>query len=139
MMAARVPFAPCLIAAALAQPLAVHAQSGQATIREARTHGCELRARRRERHDGACGGAGVPGYEVVSWYGWLGPAGTPQPVIQRVNAGMNKTIRAAEVKGRFAANGAEPLVGAPEELGRRISTEIARWRKVVKEAGARVE
>ena len=83
--------------------------------------------------------AGVPGYEVVSWYGWLAPAGTPQPIVQRLNAEINKMIRAPEVRDRIAANGAEPLGGAPEELGQRVSREIARWRKVVKEAQIRVE
>jgi tripartite-type tricarboxylate transporter receptor subunit TctC len=83
--------------------------------------------------------AGVPRYEVVSWYGWLAPAGTPQPIVQRLNREINKVISAPEVKNRIVANGAEPLGGTAEELGQRIGTEIARWRKVVKHAGIRVE
>ncbi len=83
--------------------------------------------------------AGVPGYEVVSWYGWLAPAGTPQPIVQRLNSEINKMIGAPEVKDRIVANGAEPLGGAAEELGQRIAREIARWRTVVKQSKIRVE
>lgn len=83
--------------------------------------------------------SGVPGYEVVSWYGWLAPAGTPQAIVQRLNSEINKSLRAPDLKERFAANGAEALGGTPEELGQRISIEIVRWRKVVKEARVRVE
>jgi tripartite-type tricarboxylate transporter receptor subunit TctC len=83
--------------------------------------------------------AGVPGYEVVSWYGWLAPAATPPTIVQRLNSEIRKIVQAPDVKERFAANGAEPLGGAPDELGERISREIARWRQVVREARVRVE
>ena len=82
---------------------------------------------------------GVPGYEVVSWYGWLAPEGTPQTIVQRLNAEINKMVRAPDVKERFAANGTEALGGTPEEFGQRIVREIARWRIVVKQARVTIE
>jgi len=82
---------------------------------------------------------GVPGYEVVSWYGWLAPEGTPQAIVHRLNAEINKMVRAADLRERFAASGAEPLGGTPEEFGQRIVREIARWRTVVKQARVTIE
>lgn len=79
--------------------------------------------------------AGVPGFEVVSWYGWLAPAGTPHATVQRLNGSINKAVKSSDLSQRLAASGAEPAVGTPENFGQRLANEITRWRKVVKEAG----
>jgi len=82
--------------------------------------------------------AGVPGYGTGSWYGYLAPAGTPQPVVQRLNAEINKAIQSADLAKRLASDGAEPAGGPPEEFGEFVASEITRWRQVVKERGITV-
>lgn len=83
--------------------------------------------------------SGVPGYDTASWYGYLAPAGTPRPIVQRLNAEIINGINSADMSKRLATDGAEPAGGPPEEFGQFIEKEIARWRKVVKESGVRVQ
>lgn len=83
--------------------------------------------------------AGVAGYDVASWYAWLAPAGTPQPVVQRLNAEIVRAVRTPEITQRLASGGAELVASTPEQFGQRLATEIARWRKLVKETGIRAE
>jgi tripartite-type tricarboxylate transporter receptor subunit TctC len=83
--------------------------------------------------------SGLPGYAPVSWYGWLAPAGTPAPIVDRLNQEIGSAIRQPDVRERFARDGAEPQWSTPEELGERIASDVARWRGVVREAHLRVE
>jgi len=83
--------------------------------------------------------SGVPGYDTASWYGYLAPAGTPQPIVQRLNAEIINAIKSADMSERLATDGAEPAGGTPDDFGQYIAKEIARWRKVVKEAGIHVQ
>jgi len=83
--------------------------------------------------------SGLPGYSPVSWYGWLAPAGTPAAVVEKLNHEIAGLIRLPEVRERFARDGADPVSSTPAELGERIVSELARWRKVVNEANLRVE
>ena len=83
--------------------------------------------------------AGVPGYDNSTWHGWLAPAGTPPAILNRLNAELVKGAKAPEVVSRLAPDGGEAVGSTPEEFARRIATELARWRKVVAEAGLRVE
>jgi tripartite-type tricarboxylate transporter receptor subunit TctC len=83
--------------------------------------------------------SGLPGYVPVSWYGWLAPAGTPVAIIARLNHEIGGLIRLPDVQERFARDGADPVTSTPSELGERIVSELARWRKVVKESNLRVE
>ncbi|HZM46914.1 MAG TPA: tripartite tricarboxylate transporter substrate binding protein [Burkholderiales bacterium] len=83
--------------------------------------------------------SGLPGYEPVSWYGWLAPAGTPGAIVARLNNEISGLIRLPDVQERFARDGADPVTSTPSELGERIVSELARWRKVVKESNLRVE
>jgi tripartite-type tricarboxylate transporter receptor subunit TctC len=80
--------------------------------------------------------AGVPGYELVSWYGILVPRGTPQPVIAKLNQSALQAIQSKEVQEKLAAQGVEPATSTPAELGKYVSTEIAKWSKLMKEIGA---
>jgi len=83
--------------------------------------------------------SGVPGYEAYSWSGMLAPAGTPADIVQRVNADMVRVLRdPATVKAMLAA-GAEPKPGTPEEFGAFLQAELAKWSKVIKAAGIKVE
>ncbi len=83
--------------------------------------------------------AGVPGYEVTGWYGVMAPPRTPQAIIVRLNTEIVRIVHTQEVKERLSAEGSEPVGSAPEEFGAHIRKEVAKWAKVSKEAGIRVE
>jgi len=83
--------------------------------------------------------SGLPGYVVAGWYGMLAPAKTPRPVIDRLNREVVRILHLPEVVERLAADGSEPVGSTPEEFGAHIRAEIARWRKVIQEAGIRGE
>jgi tripartite-type tricarboxylate transporter receptor subunit TctC len=81
----------------------------------------------------------VPGYEVVNWFGILAPAGTPRAVVTRINKELNAALAAPALRERLAAQGADVVGGPPEEFGRVIRSDFAKWARVVKESGARVD
>jgi tripartite-type tricarboxylate transporter receptor subunit TctC len=83
--------------------------------------------------------AGLPGFDVTSWYGMFGPAALPRELVTRVNGDIAGVLSAADVKERLAASGAEPAHTSPEELGKLVREEIAKWARVVAESGARVD
>ena len=83
--------------------------------------------------------AGVPGYEMAAWFGVLAPAGTPRNVIGTLHKEMANTVKQPEVRERFARLGAEPVGSTPEEFDAFIKAEIAKWAKVVKEAGIKAD
>jgi len=83
--------------------------------------------------------SGLPGYEASNWWGVLAPAGTPRPVIERLNKEFSAILTSNETKKRFETEGAEALQMSPEEFGRFIAAETAKWAKVVKEAGIKPE
>jgi len=81
---------------------------------------------------------GVPGYDLTPWYGMFAPAGTPRDIITRLNREAGRILNAPEMKSRFAAQGIDLVTSTPEEFGKLIRTEIPKWRKVVKDSGAKV-
>jgi tripartite-type tricarboxylate transporter receptor subunit TctC len=83
--------------------------------------------------------AGVPGYEVVQWYGLLAPAGTPAPIVARLHAEVLKALERPEVRERFISEGADPVTSTPAQFQAFIKSEIARWRPVVKAFSERPE
>jgi len=83
--------------------------------------------------------SGMPGFEVGAWQGLLVPAHTPKPVVQRLNLEVLKALQTPEVKQKLAQQGVEALSSTPEEYGNYISSELARWVKVVKLAGISLE
>ena len=83
--------------------------------------------------------SGVPGYELVQWYGVLAPAGTPRPIVDRINTEMVKILKLPDVRERFFAIGADPIGNRPEEFDALIKSEITKWAKVIKEAGMRID
>jgi tripartite-type tricarboxylate transporter receptor subunit TctC len=83
--------------------------------------------------------SGVPGYEVSPWYGLLAPAGTPPGIVARLAAETTRIVRAVEVRGKLAAQGAEAAGSSPEEYAAVIREDTAIWARVVKEAGIRGE
>jgi tripartite-type tricarboxylate transporter receptor subunit TctC len=82
---------------------------------------------------------GVAGYEASTWYGLLAPAGTPQPVVERLHQETVKALAGAELRERLAAQGFEPVGGSPAEFTAYIKSEIAKWGRVIREAGIRAE
>jgi tripartite-type tricarboxylate transporter receptor subunit TctC len=80
--------------------------------------------------------AGVPGYEATSWFGMFAPAGTPAPVVARLNGALVKVLADAEVKKKLAEQGAEPYAEKPEQFAEFIRKETAKWSQVVKASGA---
>jgi len=83
--------------------------------------------------------AGVPGYATTTWYGLLAPAGTRQPVIDRLSAAAHKAVTSPELRDRMLSDGAEPIGSSPAEFQKHIATEMAKWRKVVQSAGVKAE
>lgn len=85
------------------------------------------------------GEAGVPGFDVQSWFGLVAPKGTPKDIIARVNAEAVNALATAEIRERFLDLGAVPAPMSPEAFGDFIRAEIIRWSEVVKASGAKVE
>jgi tripartite-type tricarboxylate transporter receptor subunit TctC len=83
--------------------------------------------------------AGVPGFEVMSWFGVLAPAGTPDPIVGRLRAEIDRALAAADFQERLASQGAEPLALAPEAFAARIKADAAKWAEVVKANGIKVD
>ena len=83
--------------------------------------------------------AGVPGYDVTPWYGILGPAGLPRPIVMKWNTEVVRILGLPEMKERFVAQGVDLAPSSPEAFGDLIRAEIPKWRKVVRDSGARVD
>lgn len=83
--------------------------------------------------------SGVPGYAVSLWFGMLGPAGLPKPVVDRAWRDTAALLKTADVRDRFAALGADPIGNTPEEFTAFIKAEIAKWEKVIRSAGIQVD
>ncbi len=79
--------------------------------------------------------AGVPGYEITAWGGYMAPAGTPSAIVVRLNAELNKVIASAAIRERWLALGIEPVGGTPEQFTAHVKTETAKWTDVIKRAG----
>jgi tripartite-type tricarboxylate transporter receptor subunit TctC len=84
-------------------------------------------------------GETVPGYEATAWFGVGMPKGTPRDIIDKVNAEVNRALADPKMRERLAELGGKPIAGTPEDFGRVIAAETAKWEKVVKESGAKVE
>ena len=78
----------------------------------------------------------LPGFEVANWYALLGPKNLPSPVVARMNAAMQETLRDPEMIAHLARHGTEPRPGAAEELGRFIRQETEKWAPIVRATGA---
>ena len=83
--------------------------------------------------------SGVPGFSAVGWTGLLAPAGTPQPVVRKLNREVVRVLPLPEVKDKLAGDGSEFGKNTPEEFSVFIKQEIAKWAKVVKASGARAD
>jgi tripartite-type tricarboxylate transporter receptor subunit TctC len=78
--------------------------------------------------------AGVPGFEAANWFGVFAPAGTPQPVVERLNGAINNAVASAEMKEALQSQGADALSGKPEDLAALLKRELEKYRTIVKNA-----
>jgi tripartite-type tricarboxylate transporter receptor subunit TctC len=83
--------------------------------------------------------SGLPGFEAAVRYGLLAPAGTPRPIIERINAELRAMVSSDETRARIAAQGGEPLSSTPEEYAADIAREQAEWSILIKQLGLRVD
>jgi tripartite-type tricarboxylate transporter receptor subunit TctC len=82
---------------------------------------------------------GFPGFDGVAWIGFVAPAGVPRAIVDRLAAETAAIIALPDVRDRLLALGAEPAASTPDEFGAYIRSEIAKWGKVIRESGAKVE
>ncbi|MCL4182693.1 MAG: tripartite tricarboxylate transporter substrate binding protein [Burkholderiaceae bacterium] len=83
--------------------------------------------------------SGYPGFDVNPWFGLFAPAGTPAAVIGKLNTDINEVLRAPDVIEKFTAAGAEPYLTTPAQFGAVLKDDIAKWSKVVRDSGAKVD
>jgi tripartite-type tricarboxylate transporter receptor subunit TctC len=82
---------------------------------------------------------GLPGYELSPWFAVYMPAGTPQPIVDRMNAALLEAMKLPDVQVRFAAIGAEPIGSTPQQLATHLTAEMAKWGKIIQERGIRAD
>jgi len=81
----------------------------------------------------------LPGFEVVGWYGVIGPANMPAPIVTRLHAELIRILNAPDIRERIVADGSEPVGSSPEEFRRFMHADLAKWSKVVKDSGAKLD
>ena len=79
--------------------------------------------------------AGVPGYDFALWFGVFAPAGTPKPIVARLNQAVVKSLESREVQQQLLREGLDPDSSSPEELGRVLRSDVTKWRRIIKNAG----
>jgi len=82
--------------------------------------------------------SGLPGYAAEGWFAVLAPAKTPQPVIDKLNAELNRALQLPDVKASLAADGAEPAGGTPQDLAKSIREGSQKWGKLIKDLGVKL-
>jgi tripartite-type tricarboxylate transporter receptor subunit TctC len=83
--------------------------------------------------------SGVPGFDVVAWFGFFAPAGTPKPLVDRLSAETRTALSAGDLRKRLIDLGAEPLGSTPEEFAAYVQAEFQRWGRLAREAGIRLD
>jgi tripartite-type tricarboxylate transporter receptor subunit TctC len=81
--------------------------------------------------------SGVPGFEAQAWWGVLAPAGTPAPIVARMNAEIAKALKIPAVQERMVQMGIDVAASSPDDLGRFVANEVNKWAKVVKDNNIR--
>ena len=83
--------------------------------------------------------AGLPGFDISTWFGLLAPAGTPPDIIAKWNAEVTRILAAPEMRERLAAQGAVAAPDSPQDFARFIASEVAKYARIVKASGAKVD
>jgi tripartite-type tricarboxylate transporter receptor subunit TctC len=81
----------------------------------------------------------LPGYEVVGWYGVIGPAGMPAPLVERIHDELVRVLAQPDVRERIQNDGSEPVGNAAREFREFMTADLAKWAKVVKQSGAKFD
>ena len=81
----------------------------------------------------------LPGYETIGWYGVVAPKATPAALVQRLSQAIAKGLQSPDVKERLAADGSETVGSTPAEFDRHMASEVARFRKVIRDTGIKRE
>jgi tripartite-type tricarboxylate transporter receptor subunit TctC len=81
----------------------------------------------------------LPGFDVVGWYGVIGPAGMPAPLVKRLHAELTRALTLPDVRERIALDGAEPVGSAPAQFRDFMAADLVKWAKLVKESGAKLD
>ena len=82
---------------------------------------------------------GFPGFEVVGWFGWLAPAGTPPAIVNRLNTEIVKALKTPELRDRLLSQSTEPVGSTPKEFAAFVRSERDKWAQVIRRAGVRME
>ena len=80
-----------------------------------------------------------PGFDAVTWFGFLMPAGTPPEIVARMNEAVNAALKSPDVRAKLASEGGDIIGGTPAEFASLIKRELASWAPVVKASGAKVD
>ena len=83
--------------------------------------------------------AGLPGFDISTWYGFFAPAGTPPAIIAKWNADVTRILTSPDVRAKLMADGAEPAPNTPEQFSQMIARELAKYARIVKLSGAKVD
>jgi len=83
--------------------------------------------------------SGYPGYEAMVWFAFFAPAGTPPDVVRRLNEETARALQSAKMREILGSQGLEVVAGSPADLGKRVASEIGKWRKVIAEAGIKLD
>ena len=83
--------------------------------------------------------AGLPGFDISTWYGLFAPAGTPPAIVAKWNADVTKILTSPDVRAKLMADGAEPAPDTPEQFAQMIARELAKYARIIKASGAKVD
>ncbi|MEQ1775675.1 MAG: tripartite tricarboxylate transporter substrate-binding protein, partial [Burkholderiales bacterium] len=81
----------------------------------------------------------LPGFEVVGWYGVMGPAKLPKPIVSKLHGDLVKFLNAPDIRERIVADGSEPVGSDPETFRLYLLADMAKWAKLVKESGPKLD
>ena len=81
----------------------------------------------------------LPGYQFLTWYGLAAPAGTPRPIIDRLNAELRRTMASAEVREKLASIGGDLTVNSPDEFAAMLKSEVVRWQKLARDTNLKID
>jgi tripartite-type tricarboxylate transporter receptor subunit TctC len=83
--------------------------------------------------------AALPGFEAVLHYGIVAPAGTPKPIVDKLNSALRQAVMSDDMKKKLAADGTEPLASTPEQYAADIDKEETKWSAIIKKSGAKAQ
>ena len=83
--------------------------------------------------------SGLPGFDVSIWFGVLAPAKTPRSIVAALNSEIVRILQTPEMRERLSSQGAEPMGGSPGRFTEHLKAEMAKWRKVIRDANIRID